>query len=441
MFDSPGGSCDKRKKELAVVCADFARGKGPASQLIIAQSYESWRQGPLKWLYQSVCKTKKFFVTFVMDESQRAKSPKGSKTLASNGALCRWIADHCDQTLLLTGTPMPHSPIDIWSQFYCVDKELFGDNFFRFRSYFFNMIEVAPGIKAPKDVKKSKLDEFKEVFDRGAYTLTLEDALDLPPLTHKNRMVILTQDEMTAYLTMEDRFFMEIRGDGDTDDAIVTAGNVLSKLGKLSQVTGGSVRLDTGEIVPMTQGVPAKAAELAAILSDEIPADDPVIVFCRYVADIRLVHSVARENGRRSFELSGRIKELGEWRGDDTGSVLVVQESAGGVGINLTRARVAIYFSVSHSLGDFDQSIARFYRKGQDFPTTAIHLIAQGTVDEDIRKSIENKRSVVKAVLDRGGIRYDEDWFDDESEDDWAENLDENFEELEEKELDMCNNL
>jgi SNF2 family DNA or RNA helicase len=79
--------------------------------------------------------------------------------------------------------------------------------------------------------------------------------------------------------------------------------------------------------------------------------------------------------------------------------VLAVQIESGGVGVDLTRARYAIYYSLGFSLGSYEQSLARIHRPGQTRPVEYIHLLAKNTVDEKVMAALAAKADVVTAVL------------------------------------------
>ena len=73
-----------------------------------------------------------------------------------------------------------------------------------------------------------------------------------------------------------------------------------------------------------------------------------MVVFCRFHTDLDAVHEACDSMGYSSFELSGRRDELKRWQ-DGEAQVLAVQISAGGVGVDLTRARYSAYFIRSGS--------------------------------------------------------------------------------------------
>jgi SNF2 family DNA or RNA helicase len=78
---------------------------------------------------------------------------------------------------------------------------------------------------------------------------------------------------------------------------------------------------------------------------------------------------------------------------------LVVQVQAGGCGIDATRAAYAAYYSQTHSLGDYEQSLARLRRPGQHRPVRYYHFVASGTIDEVVYESLQKKRDVVESIL------------------------------------------
>ena len=79
--------------------------------------------------------------------------------------------------------------------------------------------------------------------------------------------------------------------------------------------------------------------------------------------------------------------------------MLAVQIDSGGVGVDLTRARYAIYYSLGFSLGSYEQSLARIHRPGQTRPVEYIHLLAEGTVDERVMAALARRSDVVNTVL------------------------------------------
>jgi SNF2 family DNA or RNA helicase len=80
-------------------------------------------------------------------------------------------------------------------------------------------------------------------------------------------------------------------------------------------------------------------------------------------------------------------------------SVLGVQIQAGGVGVDLTRAAVGIFYSCGYSLGEYLQACARLHRPGQDRSVTLLHLIAEDTIDRQVYEALARREQVVETIL------------------------------------------
>ena len=311
----------------------------------------------------------------VMDESHRIKAPGG---VASR--YCSRLSDRVAHRVALTGTPMSHSPLDIYAQYRAIDKDIYGTSFTRFRSRY----AVMGGFNRMQVVAYQREDELRRLFYSRAYRVESDDVLDLPSTLSINLMCDLGTKGRRLYQEVSDQFV------ADLEEGQITASNALSRLLRLQQITSGYGRLEDGTDVEIDD---SKAKVLEDTLTD-IGAE-PVVVFTRFVHDLDVVHKVAAKVGVPSYEVSGRRKDLSEW----TSGVLAVQIQAGGLGLDLTRARYAIYYSLGFSLGDYSQSMARLHRPGQSHPVEYIHILASGTVDETVMEALARREAVVDHIL------------------------------------------
>lgn len=318
----------------------------------------------------------------ICDESHRIKSAGGkASTFAS------LLTARAEHRVCMTGTPMPHGPLDLYGQFRFMDPTVFGKSFSRFRAEYARM----GGYGGHEVDEYLNLDMLTAKFEsKSSRVISADDVLDLPGLHEYDRVVELEPSAMATYRQLEGRFI------ADLAEGTITAANVLTRLLRLSQCTGGTVRTDEGSDAPVSQ---AKEEALEEIM-DELERDEPLVVFCRFRNDLDAVHRASEAMGRQSMELSGRRNQLAEWQGGHC-SVLAVQIQSGGVGIDLTRARYAVYYSVNYSLGDYDQSRRRLYRPGQTRRTTYIHLVADQTIDQDIYRALSERRDLVETVLNK----------------------------------------
>jgi SNF2 family DNA or RNA helicase len=143
----------------------------------------------------------------------------------------------------------------------------------------------------------------------------------------------------------------------------------------------------------------AKRQALKDLLAE---AGEPCVVFCRFVEDLNTVESVCRELGLRYGELAHRRKDAVTDMAmmSDRIDVAGVQPQSGGVGIDLTRAKVCVWYSFPRSLPVFDQGVGRVHRPG----TTGVRmysLVANDSIDGEILSAIRDRREITTAILDR----------------------------------------
>jgi SNF2 family DNA or RNA helicase len=122
------------------------------------------------------------------------------------------------------------------------------------------------------------------------------------------------------------------------------------------------------------------------------------VVFARFKHDLAVIREEAKARGWLDGEKSGTVDDMEKWQMGDV-NLLATQLQAGGVGIDLTRARYCIYYGHDYNMGNYNQSRARVHRPGQTRPVTYVHLIAERSIDEDILTALEKRESVNESVM------------------------------------------
>jgi SNF2 family DNA or RNA helicase len=362
--------CDLAQRQMQIA-------KCQGSRLVIVVNYESlWREPLNKWVL------KQHWGLAVLDESHRVKQASGKASM-----FCNRLGRRATYRLCLSGTPMPHSPLDIYAQFRFLDPSILGNTYSAFKARY----AVFGGFNGKQIVAYQNLDDLEARMARITFRVGKE-VLDLPEDVHVTYECELSPGAQRVYDCLEKEFVAEVA------TGAVTAANAMVKLLRLAQVTSGFVKPDGQDQVYPVDQVNAKAALLEDTLED-LPADEPVVVFCRFHADLDVVHEIGKRMGRETLELSGRRDQLEEWQ-FGVPPILAVQIQSGGVGIDLTRARYSVYYSVGYSLGDYDQSLCRVHRPGQTRNVTQIHLAVKHTVDVRIMRALEKRAEVVASILD-----------------------------------------
>lgn len=167
----------------------------------------------------------------VADEIHRIKSP-GSKV----SWFFKNLGKKTGKRIGLTGTPMPHSPLDIYAQFRFLDIGVFGSSFNFFKRRYCEM-----GGYGGYEVKKFiRQEEMNARIYSITHRVKKEDVLDLPEVIHEERYCTLGKDAVKIYLALKKDFI------ADLDSGQITAANALVRLLRFQQLTGGFVKNDEG---------------------------------------------------------------------------------------------------------------------------------------------------------------------------------------------------
>jgi len=351
----------------------FLNSSIDGKQVVVINYEAAWREP-----FSSFALSQKWDLV-ILDESHKIKAPGGAAS-----RFCAKLGTVAKNRICLTGTPMPHSPLDIYAQYRFLDPGIFGTNFGKFKERY----AIMGGYQNYEIKGYKNQTELNEKMFKIAFRVT-KDILELPEYVDIEREVTLGERAQALYKEMESNFYAEIE-----DGTIATAANALTKLLRLQQITSGFLKNDDLTISQIDNN---KQNVLAEVI-DDIPTNEAIVVFCRFQNDLNIVKKIVEESKRKFAELSGRKNELQKWQNGEA-DVIGVQIQTGGVGIDLTRACYAIYYSLGFSLGDYEQSRARVHRPGQERSVKYIHLVAKNTVDEKVYEALSERKDVIENIL------------------------------------------
>ena len=168
-------------------------------------------------------------------------------------------------------------------------------------------------------------------------------------------------------------------------------------MGKLLQLSGGAVYDDGGGWAEFHD---EKIKALADIIDT---AQEPVLVFYGYRHERqRLLEKFKKLEPR---EITGP-DDITDWNAGKI-DLLIAHPASVGYGLNLQEGgHIVVWYSLPWSLELYQQANARLYRQGQTKPVIINHLIAVGTVDEDVTRSLNAKdtsqTALMEALKDKG---------------------------------------
>lgn len=356
-------------------------------KLIVVVNYESAILDPLKSLI-----LKQQWDIVICDESQRIK---GHNTQI--GKMAAALHPVSRKRICLTGTPMPHGPGDIFSQYRFLNPTIFGKYWTHFTRQYAVISQHIPG-KVDRWVNQ---EDLRTKIARLRYHIP-KDVLVLPERQDITIECDLEPAGRRAYIDMLQESILEVRRrieDGEDEITVASAMNGGVKFLRLLQLAQGYVKTEEGDEVTTDS---SKRRELLDLLDQ---TDEPVCVYGWFRHDLETVKKCCEILGRRYGEISGSRKDLGVASTmPDNIDVMAVQCKSGGSGIDLTRARIGIVLNTGFiSPGDYDQMMARQYRPGQTQNVVFYHMVTRKTVDVHILKSRQQKRDVVQSLIEDMG--------------------------------------
>ena len=168
----------------------------------------------------------------------------------------------------------------------------------------------------------------------------------------------------------------------------VVAGSAAVLANKLLQMTGGAVYDEDG-------GVQEIHNEKLNALEDLIEAANgkPVLVYYAYR------HELERIQKRFDCRVLDKLKDIEDWNEGQV-PVMLAHPASAGHGLNLQNGgSTIIWFGLPWSLELYQQANARIHRQGQKKTVVVHHLVAKGTIDEDVMQVLKNKEAGQEALL------------------------------------------
>ena len=323
----------------------------------------------------------------IADEGHKLKEARTAQSKAMHH-----LGDKARYKLLLTGTVITNRELDVFSQYRYLDKTVFGDSFYAFRNRYFDM--TGYGNHIPR-FRNYMLNDFLQKLHSIAFRVTKEECLDLPEITEEIRSVELEPKAKKIYKELEKQSFTELA------DSEVSAFNVLTKLLRLSQVTGGHLTDDDGDVNPVST---AKLDALSDILDTAMTEEKKIVVMARFVPELNDIQALLEKKGIGYAVVRGgvtnREEQIRRFQEDSDCRVFVGQIAAAGLGITLTSASTMVFYSLDYNMSNFEQAKARIHRVSQSENCLYIYLVAKGTVDTKVIRALRQKVDLARTLVD-----------------------------------------
>ena len=284
----------------------------------------------------------------------------------------------------LTGTPSSNGLMDLWAEFRLLDMgERLGKFIGQYRERYFKPDKRnGPIIYSYKPLPNAENVLYKRISDITV-SMKAEDYLKMPGKINNEVFVNLSDKEREIYETLKKDLVVSIK------DKDIDAVNAAALSNKLLQMASGSVYDENKNMIHIHD---RKLEALEDLI--EGANGKPVLIAYWYKSDLKRIKEKFDVKELKTSE------DFRKWNNKEI-KVALIHPASAGHGLNLQAGgSTLIWFSLTWSLELYEQTNARVYRQGQKETVVIHHILAKGTIDEDVMKALENKNKTQAALID-----------------------------------------
>ena len=289
----------------------------------------------------------------------------------------------------LTGTPSSNGLMDLWAEFRLLDMgKRLGRFITHYRDEFF-----LPDKRSAQQVftykpRPGAEDEIYRRISDVTISMRAADHLRMPECVMNRVPVTLSSDERETYDRLKNELIVSLNGEE------IDALNAASLSNKLCQMANGAVYGEGKQTIAFHD------RKLDA-LEDLIEAANgkPVLVAYWFKHDLARIEERLRRL-HIPFSKLDSGDSIRRWNSGEL-PVALIHPASAGHGLNLQAGgSTLIWFGLTWSLELYQQTNARLWRQGQEDTVVIHHIIAKGTIDEQIMAALKRKDTTQRALMD-----------------------------------------
>ncbi len=323
------------------------------------------------------------FNYIILDESQAIKNPDSLISKKVRGLKSR-------RKLLLTGTPIENSTLDLWSQMSFINPGLLGNESYFRKEY------LVPIEKKQDPIKTKKLNALVKPFilrrDKS------QVAKDLPEKIINIRYCSMSDDQRKVYEEEKNAFRSRILDVIETDGLAKSHIILLQGLTRLRQIANHPKMIN-----PDYKGGSGKLEDISYMVENSISKGHKILFFSQFVKHLKIVSGYLEQQKIKFSYLDGSTKNRQQqvelFQNSDDIPVFLISLKAGGTGLNLTKADYVFLLDPWWNPAVEAQAIDRAHRIGQKQTVFAYKYITKDTVEEKILKLQEHKQKLASNVI------------------------------------------
>ena len=327
--------------------------------------------------------SKCYFNYIVLDESQAIKNPNSLISVEVKKLNAR-------KKLILTGTPIENSTLDLWSQLSFVNPGLLG-NKKKFTS------EYQIPIEKHQDVGKTlRLNNLIKPFILRREKSQV--AKDLPEKTVSVRYCSLTEKQKDYYESEKSLFRNEILNAIENEGIKKSQIILLKGLTHLRQIANHPIMVNENY-----DGDSGKLEEIIYMLHNALGKNHNILVFSQFVKHLKIISNHLEKEKIPFAYLDGSVKdrqgEVEKFQNNPSINVFLISLKAGGLGLNLTKADYVFLLDPWWNPAAEAQAIDRAHRIGQKNKVFTYKFISKDTLEEKILQLQESKKKLAADLI------------------------------------------
>lgn len=324
-----------------------------------------------------------YFNYIILDESQVIKNPTSNIAKAVRELKSR-------HKLVLTGTPIENTTMDLWSQMSFINPGILGTQTY-FRNEFQNPIE-----KRNDESRSRKLHAVIKPFILRRHKSQV--ATELPEKVENIQYCEMTHEQEKRYEEVKthyrEKIFKLIEQEGLGNSRFM----ILEGLTKLRQLANHPRMVEQGYT-----GDSGKMEDITHMLENAIAEGHKVLVFSQYVKHLEIVRQYLKSNKIDYTYLDGsstdRKEQVERFNRETNLKVFLISIKAGGLGLNLTEADYVFILDPWWNPAVEAQAVDRAHRIGQKKKVFTYKFITRNTVEEKILTLQQRKLKLTTELI------------------------------------------
>ena len=324
-----------------------------------------------------------YFNYIILDESQVIKNPTSNIAKAVRDLKSR-------HKLVLTGTPIENTTMDLWSQMSFINPGLLGT-----QTYFRNEFQT-PIEKKNDESRSKKLHSVIKPFILRRHKSQV--ATELPEKVENVQYCSMSYEQEKRYEEVKtyyrEKIFKLIDQEGIGNSRFM----ILEGLTKLRQLANHPRMVEQGYT-----GDSGKLEDVTYMLENAIAEGHKVLIFSQFVKHLELVRQYLKARKIDFAYLDGsstdRKDQVERFNKDPHLKVFLISIKAGGLGLNLTEADYVFILDPWWNPAVEAQAVDRAHRIGQKKKVFTYKFITRNTVEEKILTLQQRKLKLTTELI------------------------------------------